>query len=631
MKKIFLLSLVLIYSTLSATYIQRFSTTDNGGITFTGNTLGLSKATGQNNPGTLDAIGAFITTNTPLPSPVGNYPNDGLQAGTTLDYTKNSSSAYLDLPDGSEVLYAELIWSGSYDYYSQITGNEPDGPILLITPQLNSYQITADPATRQNATTPSYGCPGPTPTPCKCPCGNYVRSNNVTSIVQKAGAGLYTVGKVAATIAAGDDTHNSAGWTLAVAYRHPEMYTYNMTLFVGCEQASYSQNQPAIVSGFYTPTSGPLTGRLFISAIEGDANKTGDTMLFSSTLPFTPSDRLTGDNNPTTNFFASQINTLLPLHRDVLTGKLIAQGSSQQDTRGSYGTYNSSARGGYNVSGGRQGYDITSIDISPHLSYNQTSAYALGTTTADDYTINAVAMQIQIGAPIITGEELVNELTSVNSVLGEVVTFSITLTNTGTLDAESLVIFNTLEEGLLYLPGSFTVNNESTSDPNLDSGYDLGQLKIGETVTITFQATIVGYPVDGLVFTNNTFATYSFEQGTGQKTSLSTNTNSVAITLPKLVQPPHFPSPTNFTGCVKRCCNIAVLTWDPPTAPPFINAYPAVVNYRIYSGNQFLKKVAADAPRREVFRFRSMDQLRSLCIKACYANGEESPPCHITF
>ena len=53
------------------------------------------------------AIGAFATTNTALQVPT--FP-----AGTTLNYTQNSSTAILNIPAGSTILYAELIWGGNY-------------------------------------------------------------------------------------------------------------------------------------------------------------------------------------------------------------------------------------------------------------------------------------------------------------------------------------------------------------------------------------------------------------------------------------------------------------------------------------------------------------------------------------
>lgn len=84
-------------------FIQRYSDVKKGGIQFIGNTLGLSKATNQNAPGTQGSIGAFTSLNTALQ--VGSFP-----AGTTLNYLQNGSQAILNLPSDSTVLYAELVW-----------------------------------------------------------------------------------------------------------------------------------------------------------------------------------------------------------------------------------------------------------------------------------------------------------------------------------------------------------------------------------------------------------------------------------------------------------------------------------------------------------------------------------------
>lgn len=48
-------------------FIQRYSDVKKGGITFGGNTLGLSKASNQNTPGTEGSIGAFTSFNNALP------------------------------------------------------------------------------------------------------------------------------------------------------------------------------------------------------------------------------------------------------------------------------------------------------------------------------------------------------------------------------------------------------------------------------------------------------------------------------------------------------------------------------------------------------------------------------------
>ncbi len=617
------LALFVFAAPIDAAYILRYTTTDNGGIIFTGNTLGLSKKLQENNPGTADSIGAFITTKMPLPLPVGQYVNDGTKAGTTLDYTQSSSSAVLDLPTGSTVLYAELIWSGSYDYFSQITGTEPDGPVTLIAPNSNTYQFAADALTKQNAITPQYACsdPQPTPTPCKCPCGNYVRSAMKTTanvalkdIINLAGAGTYTVGGVAGTIAAGDDTHNNAGWTLAVIYRNPNMFTYNMTLFVGCEQSSYNTNTPAAVTGFCAPSQGPLKGRLFLSAAEADASKTGDTMLFGSQLPLTSANSLSGVNNPTNNFFCSQINTRLPLSIDPFTGKLVATGSGQLDTRGSYGNANHNPVTGVDASPGRQGYDITSIDISNTLSYNQTTAYALGTTTGDDYTLNALAMQIQVGAPLIKATKKVNGQTNITSSLGNTVTFDMTLQNLGTATALSTVLQDPLASGLSYVSGSFFLNGVLQPDPNLVTGVNIGDIAVNQTVTIQFKAKLVSVPQSGSTYYNSAPINYSFQPcNTGSSVPLSTVTNIVSINI--CGNPP----PGNCQGTIQSCH--VTFTW---TAPPS----GGVTCYNFYNGCNNIHTHSCDSPLTHKMchcLFKPRSDVYNLEMTCMYSDGSESP------
>lgn len=292
-------------SSLQGAYIPVYTGNANGGMSWTGNTLGLSKRRNQNQPGTVHSIGAFITTNTSLQ--VGAYP-----PGTTLDWTLNSSSATLDIPPGSTILHAELIWSGRYNPGLTAFLNTP----VSFTPPGGVLQsIAPNPATAQSG-------------------GNfYVRSADVTGLV--SGGGICTVAGVVGTVSPGDDNFNCAGWTLAVAYENPNMLSNNLTIFVAFQSAGSS---PQLISGFTTPITGSVSSRLFLSALEGDVQLTGDSFLFGPTSGLSVgSNGLSGVNNPLTNFFCSQINTLLPLTTDVLTGKLVATGSSNLDTRGTFG------------------------------------------------------------------------------------------------------------------------------------------------------------------------------------------------------------------------------------------------------------------------------------------------------
>src|SRR5262249_39279422 len=63
---------ILLAHAAQAQYVERRSLNTSGGVTFTGNTLGLSKETSANAPGTDDSIGTFITVD--MSQQDGTYP-----------------------------------------------------------------------------------------------------------------------------------------------------------------------------------------------------------------------------------------------------------------------------------------------------------------------------------------------------------------------------------------------------------------------------------------------------------------------------------------------------------------------------------------------------------------------------
>lgn len=507
------------WNQLNAFYNLIYSTTDHGAITFTGNTLGLNKWPGENNPGSAPAgsIGAFITTNTSLPAagyaphgpfvvvPNGTYPT-ATPGTTTLLWQQNSSSAVLDLPVGSTVLHAELVWSGSFGYNGQIpisVVDDPNSLVTFITPDGKSYLISKNPNTSQQT-------PGST--------GYYMRSADVTAIVSMAGT--YTVGGIPGTLAAANDSANAAGWTLAVVYQYSAALINNLTLFVCCEGAG---SPASTVQGFCTPASGSLSpARLVVSAIEGDPGQPGDRMKFGPTtaslIPDSGTYVLSGPNNIYDNFFASQIN----------------KDDGTLDTRGTYGDYNAVPPSPGD--GTRQGYDITNVDISNTLTYNQTIAYAQGTTTQEYYAINALGLQIPVTAPLISISESVN-LTQ--AVLGDTLIYTVVITNTGTAEANNGKLTTVLSDGLTYIPNSST----PTAMPDLTLGIPIGTIPINGNVTVTFSATIDSYPqsvYDTIYYTgydhyNNSTINYDYPSCTGSSpvtVNLSMTSNTVSTHLP---------------------------------------------------------------------------------------------------
>ncbi|PFC81455.1 DUF11 domain-containing protein [Bacillus cereus] len=438
---------------------NRFSTTTNGALAITGNTLGLSKISNQNRAGTIGAIGAFATTNTALQVPT--FP-----AGTTLNYTQNSSTAILNIPAGSTILYAELVWGGNYLSRDQNITSVLGNPVSFTTP-VSTYSITPSAVTASNQTFVSNSITF----------GFYTRSADVTTLIQAGGAGSYTTGAVPGLvdpIDASNGTINSAGWTLIVAYQNGTLPARNLTIYVAGNRVSAETGSADVsVSGFLTPSGGPVSGRLFLSSTEGDADLTGDQALFGPN--FSSLNALSGPNNAINNFFGSQVNNA--------AGNL--------DTTGTFGTRNQSASTSTNISAGRQGWDITSIDISPYLTNSQVSAAIRLTTNGDAYMLNTVGLQININSPNIQATKSVNKSVAA---IGDILTYTVTIPNTGLLPANNAIFIDSLPSGTSFIPGTVTVDNVPQTNANPAAGISLGTINNGASRTVTFQATVVSLP-----------------------------------------------------------------------------------------------------------------------------------------
>jgi uncharacterized repeat protein (TIGR01451 family) len=317
---------------------------------------------------------------------------------------------------------------------------------------------------------------------------------------------------VPATDGASDNTNNCAGWTLAVVYQNFSLPVRNLALFVGSELSGAA---PASTSGFCTPPSGKLSGRLAVSAMEGDANKSGDTMLFGPTATLGTTNQLKGPNNPQTNFFASQIN------RD--DGTL--------DTGGTFGTRNANAFTSSLISGGRQGWDITNVDVSAQLTNGQTQAFGQGTTTGDTYVISDLGLQIDIGAPVFAQAKSVDKTMTF---VGDTLTYTTALTNNGIVDATNVVFTDPPPPGTAFIPGTFKVNGIVQPGANPAAGVNLGTVAAGATRTVAFQVRVTSIPASPAPARYDSAAsfTYQYVSCAGQPTqngSFTTNTVTTGI------------------------------------------------------------------------------------------------------
>ncbi|MDI1484796.1 hypothetical protein QHF84_49830, partial [Polyangium sp. y55x31] len=451
----------------------RFTATVPGGIAGTGNSLGLSKATSVNGPGDRDSIGTFISLGNTVDEPAAD-PQNPWPMGTTADWKTNGSSAVLSLPE-AEVLYAELLWGGSYDYGGENVTALLDTAVTL-SANGSTMMVTPDPTTTltMNETAASGFA-----------VRYYMRSADVTDFVKQAGKGTYEVSGVPATQASSINNLNAAGWTLVVAYRDEGVPMRNLSIFVGGSFVDENTTQDYTVSGFCAPPAGVVEGSVIVSAIEGDANFVGDQLQLAPTAAG-PFKNLSGPNNPSNNFFCSQIN----------------DENGNLDTQGTFGDRNQDAAAGKNVSGGRQSWDVTTVPLSSQdqqLQNGQSSAVIRTLTTDDSYAPILAAFSIDVNAPDFKGvaSSVIDAPPSVS--LGETFTVTAILANNGDVAAEQIAFSLPLEASLGLVsfavdgtPGDISGN--PVDGAALTAGVPVGDLPAGKTKTVTLDLEVKDAP-----------------------------------------------------------------------------------------------------------------------------------------
>ena len=398
----------------------RFSTTQPGNVVAAGNTLGLSHQLSANGPGTEDSVGTFITLNggadTTPPNPLNPWFD-----GTTSEWESNGSAATLELPSEAEILYAELVWGGSFAYGDEdVLGDLGSSVTLAFGADSTSVAPSNDTAVTVN----EQG---------SFPLRYYMRSGDVTDFVKLHKGGTYSTKGVPATQSILSNTSNAAGWTLIVAYRYDNEPTRNMSVFVGGVMVDEDVTVDYPVDGFCAPPTAPIEGTIAIATLEGDADRVGDLLAIGETVADPTFVNLSGPNNPVDNFFCSQINGP--------DGLL--------DTSGTFGDRNHML--GTNVSGGRQGWDVTNVTLSSdegHLVPNQTSAVLRTQTLSDSYMPVLAGIAIEVNAPQFQYDQSTTAVDPDQAAFGEQFTLTVKIVNEGSAPANNVAFTLDLPDGI---------------------------------------------------------------------------------------------------------------------------------------------------------------------------------------
>lgn len=407
---------------------QRFVVNTNGDIALIGNAILTCP------PGAVSDTAPNPTCETTL---AGGSSAGDRNDGYTMQYididsdasTFTSSSANLNIPAGSTVLFAGLYWSG-------ISASAARSQVLLRTPVSFGYSVT----------TASVLDTSPFRT------NSYQGYANITAQVAAAGNGTYTVANVQSTPGDG----NYGAWGMVVVYQNNSQSLRNLAVYDGFQQlAGTSATIP--VGGFLTPLSGPVNTRLGAITYEGDRPATGDTFAINGT-------QLTDANNPTNNFYNATISDL---------------------------GINNTARNPASLN--NTVFDIDRINVPIGVVGNGATSATIQVSspaTSETFLLGIVTFSTELYVPIIV-PNVVKTGTDINGgslVAGDVFRWNVVLSNTGLDSGTGVVLSDNIPANMAYVPGSLRVVSGANAGVKTDgTGDDQAEYIASGTPRVVFR------------------------------------------------------------------------------------------------------------------------------------------------
>ncbi|MCX4543117.1 DUF3344 domain-containing protein [Streptomyces sp. NBC_01565] len=177
--------------------------------------------------------------------------------------TYNSTRAELKVPQGATVSYARLYWGGNLRVGEQ-KPPEDNGRVLVAEPGGAYKEVLADTVVGHKSDAGSDA---------------YQASADVTPLVRKGGAGMWTVAQL--NIAMGHSEVGAwGGWTLVVAYEHPQEPVRRLSLWDGFEGlaagAGEAAGETVEIAGLDARPG--ASGKAGVVAYDGDRGTLGDSL-----------------------------------------------------------------------------------------------------------------------------------------------------------------------------------------------------------------------------------------------------------------------------------------------------------------------------------------------------------------
>ncbi|TXH65488.1 MAG: DUF11 domain-containing protein [Lysobacteraceae bacterium] len=377
-----------------------------------------------NERGDIAAIGNVLITCQPGGTPDCASVQNGTVSGNNNRATQyvnidpgagltNTSSADLTMPIGAQVLFAGLYWGGR-----AATTSTTRGTISLRVPGATTYQtLTASVVdTITNAGTATTR--------------PYEAFVDVTAQVQAAGNGSYFVGGLTATLG-NDGLGYYGGWGLVVVYRDANQPFRRLMVFDGAAHVSGTTAVTAAVTGLLTPANGAFTTRIGAVVWEGDQGLSGDNFSLNGIQ--------VGDVlNPANNFWNSSITRL---------GARIAAKNPDYVNQ--------------------LALDIDYVDASGILPNSATTATLQFGTNGDTYFPHALFFVVDLFVPDLrtTLTKTANDINGAPLNPGDIVEYTIALSNSGQDGATLVVATDPIPAGMTYVANSLQILTNAVGAP----------------------------------------------------------------------------------------------------------------------------------------------------------------------
>ncbi|MGL5151116.1 MAG: beta strand repeat-containing protein, partial [Clostridium sp.] len=145
--------------------------------------------------------------------------------------------------------------------------------------------------------------------------------------------------------------------------------------------------------------------------------------------------------------------------------------------------------------------------------------------------------------------------------VGDTVTYTVNVPNNGNVDANNVVLKDTIPTGSTFVNNSVSINGVNTPGANPQSGINIGTVNAGSSSVVKYQVVVVSIPASGKLL-NQVTSSYTFtvdpSNPDGRGGGATSNINQVSVTNASLVGPPGTPGANNTGSKVGTPTNIDI-------------------------------------------------------------------------